>query len=295
MPVFDGQNRHLVALNKPFSGWQDPLPTLVSANAYAKITRTLKSFSHNRIHELSASADGSVVTFTSMSNANPAVPTMYVMEARTGKYLAVLAGHTGSVSPDGSRVAYVTRNGPGAGIVVRAVDGSATCAIPNTQASYEPVTWSRDGKLMYFPRVTDDNSNTRWRYNTYSIDPRDLSTEKLLLSDASRYSPSPDGKTALAYRYRMDCVSQGCYHSGTIDRVNSDGSGRTAVYTLPARGSARADGVESLSWAPSGTHFLINFYREYPIVVRADGSRTALLDPTYKLQPEGIYWTVGPA
>jgi dipeptidyl aminopeptidase/acylaminoacyl peptidase len=62
---------------------------------------------------------------------------------------------SGALSPDGTRIAYTVRNAQGGDIWIRQLGNGATTRLSlGNQRSYRPA-WSRDGKTVYYSRLTD--------------------------------------------------------------------------------------------------------------------------------------------
>jgi hypothetical protein len=136
-------------------------------------------------------------------------------------------------SPDGTKIAYSSKEGGTGGIFIVNADGTGTTRVTSDPADGEPA-WSPDGKKLAFIHV----STGRRRLVTANLDGSNLFVvDPNLQSDADDPEWSPDG-TRIAFSNFAD-----------IYVVNVDGSGLTDL-TADVAEPSRSDNP---SWSPDGS------------------------------------------
>ncbi len=206
-------------------------------------------------------------------NAQPAPPMIH--------------GGLPSVSPDGSRIAFISNRGGADDVYVIAADGTGEVQLTHTAEQKSPPAWTADGQVLFSVKVDEtshiyaidpDGKNQReigsvtgrspalspdGKRITYSVDPYPVArlmmagldgAHALQLTDGS--SPvwlgrwSPDGKQ-IAFTWREK--------SGASDVwiMNADGSARRQISHIPP-----AEGhVEWPAWSADGSQFAVQVGR----------------------------------
>jgi hypothetical protein len=167
---------------------------------------------------------------------------------------AVAAGEPGW-SPDGTKLAYVSRIGGIGGIQIVNADGSGLTRVTSDTTDGEP-TWSPDGTKLAFVHV----STGRRRLVTSNLDGSGLTViTPTLERDVDDPEWSPDG-TRLAFSDSAD-----------IYVVNADGSGLVDL-TADQAEPGRADHP---SWSPDGTKIAFQYLSSIKVVApNGTGSTT---------------------
>lgn len=148
-------------------------------------------------------------------------------------------------SPDGSRVAGVVSNGPGAGsdVYVDSLDGTAKERITflndeSNNGSVHSVDWSPDGARIVFEQRTGFSVNTG---DIYIVDVSTHALTRLTDNSDADFAPawSPDGST-IAF----------------VSNQHNPGVGKYAVYTMSTTGAnvtRLTDSGTQPDWSPDGT------------------------------------------
>jgi Tol biopolymer transport system component len=129
------------------------------------------------------------------------LPTLYAFDRAAPNRLTPLSGDTSAaqtdaaVSPDGSRIAYVTDKDGNTELYVMNVDGSNAQRLTNTPATEGAPSWTPDGtRIVYASNSADGTTGTFhiWMMNADGSNPRQLTQ-----GPASDFQPavSPDGRT----------------------------------------------------------------------------------------------------
>jgi dipeptidyl aminopeptidase/acylaminoacyl peptidase len=189
---------------------------------------------------------------------------IYVMDA-DGSNPVNLTDHAAGawypvVSPDGTRIAFLSSRDGSVDIYVMDADGSNPVNLTNNPAWDAEPTWSPDGTRIAFTSDRDGEPDI------YVMD-ADGSNAVRLTTNPLRYSPawSPDG-TRIAFTSRVDFDYE-------IYVMNADGSNPVNLTNDPARD-------EEPAWSPDGTR--IAFWSERDgnqdiYVMDADGSNLVRL------------------
>ncbi|HEX2949155.1 MAG TPA: LpqB family beta-propeller domain-containing protein [Armatimonadota bacterium] len=176
------------------------------------------------------------------SNSGPDQTQLYIMDS-DGKNARVLstAGYgvsDPSISPDGTKVAFVsTRNG-NKDIYVASTDGSGQAQqITSNSADDTQPTWSYDGSQLAWTRVAHDASP-----NTIVIGSSDGTSEQELISDACNPSWSPT-ENKLAYTTKQS--GKETILSYDLDQI---GNNITQIASL----ADDTISIDRLSWSRNG-------------------------------------------
>jgi Tol biopolymer transport system component len=164
------------------------------------------------------------------------------------------------VSPDGTRIAFLSSGDGSVDIYVMDADGSNLVNLTNNPAWDAEPTWSPDGTRIAF------TSNRDGEPDIYVMD-ADGSNAVRLTNNPVRYSPawSPDG-TRIAFTSLVDFDYE-------IYKMNADGSNPVNLTADPARD-------EEPAWSPDGTRIAFHSRRDGNddiYVMGADGSNLVRL------------------
>jgi hypothetical protein len=171
--------------------------------------------------------------------------------------VAVAAGEP-AWSPDGTKLAYISRIGGTGGLFIVNANGTGTARVTSATTDGEP-TWSPDGTKLAFIHV----DTGRRRLVTSNLDGSGLTViTPNLARDADDPEWSPDG-TRLAFSDSAD-----------IYVVNVDGSGLVDLTADPAEpGSA-----DHPSWSPDGTKIAFRYLNSIKVVApNGPGTATTLV------------------
>lgn len=177
-------------------------------------------------------------------------------QATTSVPLPVVNGALPNVSPDGSRVVFVSNRGGVEDLFVISVDGNNEVQLTHTPERESPAGWSRNGKQVLFSTFNNEKSTL------FAIN-RDGKNQRVLATVPGRGPRlSPDGKRLL-------------YMAGTwtATLLTTSGLDGTQVQQI-TDGSSIAWNVH---WSPDGKRIAFTG-RNYPkselavFVMNADGS-----------------------
>ena len=219
----------------------------------------LTNVPNETIASLAWSPDGTRLVFA----AGPAIccpelltNVIYVVNADGTNRMSVGGTDTYNVepawSPDGTHISFLRLtlrpNGPALGdVYVANSDGSNVIKIARADGQSDvDVEWSLDGARLAFTRYfTDDTS--------------DVFTVRADGSDLIRLTNNPD-RHAASPHWSPDGTKLlfGSYGPGgaAAETINSDGSGRMTLYTLPPGAFFYGDGER---WSPDGTKLLFGY------------------------------------
>jgi len=142
-----------------------------------------------------------------------------------------------ALSPDGSKIAYVSYRSAQWTLWVMNSDGTNPVQLPYAGNVHAP-TWSTDGNKIAFAGDAEDGEEI-WTINADGSNPQRLTTSSVA---AGNPAWSPDG-SKLVYTYEpLDDYSD-------LYTVNSDGTGQTLL--VSASGTGFSNGQPS--WSPDGT------------------------------------------
>ena len=149
-----------------------------------------------------------------------------------------------AISPDGARVAYVTQEVEGAAVRLRELaTGRDAVITPASPTDYVSVTFSRDGRVLYY--IARDATNPI--YALYQTSPPGENPKRVTSGFISEVAFSPDGKHLAFVRGRPP----GEY---VLMVADADGSGERP---LLARRMGRDTIGQHLSWSPDGRTIVI--------------------------------------
>jgi TolB protein len=172
-------------------------------------------------------------------------------------------------SPDGRKLAFVSRRDGNAEIYVMNADGSAQENLTRQPASDSHPSWSRDGRKLAFVSRRDGNSDI------YVMNADGSGLRNLTRARGDDLDPawSPDGRAIAFVRtiFLGKCVPGRCDAITYLYVVNADGSGLRRLTTDPH--------VSNPSWSADGKTIRYGGYLVY-----ADGSGRKKL-------PEARIWT----
>jgi Tol biopolymer transport system component len=162
-------------------------------------------------------------------------------------------------SPDGRRLAFVSKRDGNSEIYVMNADGSAQENLTRQPASDSNPSWSRDGRKLVFVSRRDGNSEI------YVMNPDGSGLRNLTRTPSDDLDPawSPDGRTIAYVQKKCVPATSSCRRGrweAYLAVVNADGSGLRRLTTRPAY-------VLNPGWSADGKTI-----RYAHALVNADGS-----------------------
>jgi PKD repeat protein len=234
-------------------------------------TDVKKSFSNGglSIGNVSCFPDGRSVVYGELYTDSGAfyitnIDGTWTSSAASGKYLYP------SVSPDGTKIAFVNAEGT-SDIYFMDLDGGNMVQVTNDNSLEFYPTWSPDGQKIVYCAAPNTNSNIKvWGVNTDGTGKRAI-TSGLGNDFIPQYSP--DGSKILFQSSRNGQGFWGIY------TMNADGSGIKLVF-----GSAAKGGGNCPTWSPDGTkvvfHSFIDDENGDIYIMNADGSNVKRITNT---------------
>jgi Tol biopolymer transport system component len=202
-----------------------------------------------------------------------------------------------SVSPNGTKIAFIRYLSSGSEIFTMNVNGSGATRLTTTNPNELNVSWSPDGAKLFYTRVGGDLD-----HEIYSMNADGTGTTQLTNNDVDDDEPvvSPDGTKVLFER------KSATTHHFDLWTMNTDGSG--AAMLFDCSDTKHCMGPD---WSPDGTKITYArwFWNQDPdstvstiYVANADGTnRTPVTsDGNYynysAFSPDGTYlvWSGGP-
>lgn len=189
-----------------------------------------------------------------------------------------------SISPDGTYVAEIIDVGGKQSIWLRQIDVPAASKqiVPPTQGQYEGLTFSRDGKYVYYVIWENNARNVLYRVAVLGDSPRKLSTEV-----DSPVGFSPDGRS-LAFIRRY--INRG---ESAVIVANADGGEERL---LAKRKEPDFFTEVAPAWSPDGEHIACSvrsssggFHGSVVQLRRSDGTETPLTSQVWALV-EKVVW-----
>jgi TolB protein len=187
-------------------------------------------------------------------------------------------------SPDGRRIAFVSRHGGNTDVYVMNADGSSQRNLTRNQADDSGPVWSPDGRKVAF--VRGHVGNDRWRYSSeiYVMNADGGAQRRLTENPAPDIAPawSSDGRMIAFLRERD-------FGKYDVVAMNADGSGqhRLAHYS--------SDGTPAWSpdppvWSPDGQAIAFVSHRDgvdevYVVSPGAGGKRNLTRSPARDFAP----------
>jgi TolB protein len=209
----------------------------------------------------------SKILFWSQRNGSTQLFTMHPDGTKQTLVGAGISGHPGQLSPDGTRITYVSSPGAGYEVYVADVDGSNPLQLTTTGETIFDPSWNPAGtRIVYSVWVTANSSLEVFTVSASGGTPHQVTDTPAI----DEYEPvwSPDGRYILVtanndndavynfdlYRYRTDGTHRkrltntpGAYESSPDYRAD----GKRISYTRYVSATSKADVI---TMAADGTH-----------------------------------------
>lgn len=167
----------------------------------------------------------------------------------------VSSGTEMELSPDGKQIAFVYRGE----VFVTSVEGNFTKRITNTPFQERTVSFSKDGRTLYYAAEHD---GTGWDIMKTSIERKEepfffnatvLKTEKVVQTNLDEFQPvvSPDGKK-IAYLEERNTL-----------KVYDIDNGKTTTIIPKGQNFSYADGDQNYTWSPDSRYLAAQDSRGY--------------------------------
>jgi Tol biopolymer transport system component len=189
------------------------------------------------------SPDGSKVAFDRFQKGNEGI---YVMNADGAQVVRLTSDNTGSDpawSPDGTRIAFQLEAHGNADIYVMNADGSQVTRVTDDPLSEYTPAWSPDGTRIALVGYSEGASGPPSPVRLYVMNVDGTGLMQLGPDGVAQPNWSPDG-TKIAF-VNAD--------SGSIDVINTDGTGLMQVVDLQGLTKGRGNLTMSPTWSPDGT------------------------------------------
>lgn len=258
-PVFSNDGKNFYWLSEA-SGTLNVYEQSLSGGAPKQLT----TFKTNPVRHLSISGnntlcftyDGNI--YTMAANSQPAKLKVQILtenSSNSGKVQPVTSGTEMDLSPDGKQVAFVYRGE----VFVTSVEGNFTKRITNTPYQERSVSFSKDGRSIYYAAEHD---GTGWDIMKTSIERKEepfffnatvLKTENVIQTALDEFQPlvSPDGKK-IAYLEERNTL-----------KVFDIDKGKTTTIIPKGQNFSYADGDQNYTWSPDSRYIAAQDSRGY--------------------------------
>ncbi len=226
--------------------------------------RQLTQFKGNPVRHLSISGNntlcftynGSIYTMT--PGSQPVKLNLQILtenSSNSDKVQPVTSGTEMELSPDGKQIAFVYRGE----VFVTSVEGSFTKRITNTPFQERSVSFSKDGRSLYYAA---EHEGTGWDIMKTSIERKEepfffnatvLKTEKVIETNLDEFQPviSPDGKK-IAYLEERNTL-----------KVFDIDKNKTTTIIPKGQNFSYSDGDQNYTWSPDSRYLAAQDSRGY--------------------------------
>ena len=291
-PVFSSDDQNYFYLNEK-SGSLNVYEADTNGNTDTQLTK----FKNNPVRFLSRSKDNTLCftydgeIYTMKPGGSPEKLNVIINSENKSNTQTVMPVNGGAtefeLSPNGKEIAFVFRGE----VFVTSVEGGITKRITNTPFQERSVTFSPDGRSLYFAAEHEDKG---WDIMKTTISRKEepyfyastiLNTEPVVATDKDEFQPevSPDGKE-IAYLEERNILKV-----FDLDK-------KTSRTIIPAgQNFSYADGDQSFSWSPDGKWIAASsskgYYDANEIMlyhVTTNDNGTDVTESGFS--PEGIQW-----
>jgi Tol biopolymer transport system component/C-terminal processing protease CtpA/Prc len=259
-PLLSADDRHLFYLSEKNGAQNLYKQPLVTREAEMQLTK----FKDHPVRHLSASREGTICftwdgnIYTMKENGEPKKVSVTVLnDGRANQLQNVpITGNVSefAMSPSGKEIAFVVRGE----VFVTNAEGGTTKRITNTPQQERMLTWSHDGKALYY---STERGNSWDIYKATIVRKEEpyfyastlLKEEPVIASDKDEFQPkvSPDGKE-IAYLEERNVV-----------KVYNISSKESRLILPDGRNFSYSDGDQYFEWTPDSKWLAIDDSRGF--------------------------------